>query len=168
MLAWFSEPGKIEKTSAAGSLAMRVLRGTEFVYRFTAGGRSFLRTAELFQRHCFLRPTVDNSRRVEHAQVRCLWFILVRQPWLSRWKRSHPGKIVHRGNSFAGLLCYHVGGVPVWAVRVALRGAFLMLAVSCLSTPKRGCPIKMMLALSFKRGAAELMVKNAPLHLSRA
>src|SRR5271155_4642087 len=38
---------------------------------------------------------------------------------------------------FAGLLGHHVGGVPVWPVRVALPNALLVLAVSGPRAPKR-------------------------------
>src|SRR5580704_18364066 len=37
---------------------------------------------------------------------------------------------------FAGLLRHHVGGVPVWPIRVALPRALLVLAVGGLRTPK--------------------------------
>src|SRR5437868_2683401 len=40
------------------------------------------------------------------------------------------------GQLFAGLLRYHVGGVPVWPVRIALARALLVLAVGCLRTPE--------------------------------
>src|SRR5271155_1057247 len=38
---------------------------------------------------------------------------------------------------FAGLLRHHVRGVPIGPVLVALPGAFLVLAVGGLGTPKR-------------------------------
>src|ERR1700692_4518427 len=38
---------------------------------------------------------------------------------------------------FARLLRHHVGGVPVWPVRVALPGALLVLALGCPASPKR-------------------------------
>jgi hypothetical protein len=38
---------------------------------------------------------------------------------------------------FAGLLSHHVGGVPVWPIRIALPDALLVLAVGGLGAPKR-------------------------------
>jgi len=39
--------------------------------------------------------------------------------------------------TLAGLLSHHVGGVPVWPIRVAVPDALLVLAVGGLRTPKR-------------------------------
>src|SRR5690242_21711785 len=44
--------------------------------------------------------------------------------------RSHPSRSLRQ--LFAGLLSHHVGGVPVWPVRVALSRALLVLAVGGL------------------------------------